>query len=316
MTIKFLSAPLRLLILFAVACSVSQNAFCQTPAGAQVLRVKMGIPRRNGVNPYFMSLGWRADGGIEREASGIAYLNGPDHATPDDAISVARKIVAAAREALLLVKPSERGAEIHQAVDGVALPDVIYQNKAGFSLTKIVERDDSNQTEKTQILDKPFASAQIELAIDIVDADLFNLSTRGQSSLLKLWREGGAPVQIQTPELSAGEIEDQIAEALNANQIEASVEGSPLVLDTAAEQRPVGMRFDGSEVHLPKLQARSLTVDLNDPTLSLITRIAFSSQKSTGLIWAIVGISSVVFGLVGFFIVRQRREVWRRRMAG
>ncbi|MGH6635564.1 MAG: hypothetical protein ACRED0_05330 [Gammaproteobacteria bacterium] len=305
-----------LLILIAVVCVATQSAFCQTPAGTQVVRVKMGIPRKNGINPYFMSLGWRVDGGLEREASGIAYLNGPDHAAPDDAITAARKIVTAAREALLQVKPSERGAVIDQAMNGAAaLPEVIYQNKAGFTLTKIVERDDSNQTEKTHLSDKPFAAAQIELAIDVVDADLFNLSAKPQSSVLKLWVEGGATVQIQTPQLAPSEIEDQIAEALNASQIDASVEGSPRALDTAAEQRPIGMRFDGSEVHIPGLQARVLTVDMNDPTLSLITRLTFGSQEGMSLTRAFVGISSMVLGVVGFFIVRKRREIRRRRTA-
>jgi len=317
MAIQFFFPPSRFLILIAAVCLATPSAFCQTPAGTQAVRVKMGIPRKNGINPYFMSLGWRADGGLEREASGIAYLNGPDHAAPDDAISAARKIVTAARKALLQVKPSERGAVIDQATNGAAaLPEVIYQNKAGFTLTKIVERDDSNQTEKAQLSDKPFAAAQIDLAIDVVDADLFNLSARPQSSVLKLWVEGGATVQIQIPELAASEIEDQIAEALNAGQIHASVESSPLALDSAAEQRPVGMRFDGSEVHVPELQARALTVDMNDPTLSLVTRLTFGSQDGMSLIWAFWGISSMVLGVVGFFIVRKRSEIRRRRMAG
>ncbi|MGH8580072.1 MAG: hypothetical protein ACREVK_08115 [Gammaproteobacteria bacterium] len=130
MAIQFFFPPWRFLILIAVVCLATQSAFCQTPAGAQTVRVKMGIPRTDGINPYFMSLGWRADGGLEREASGIAYLNGPDHAARDDAITAARKIVTAAREALLQVKPSERGAVIDQATNGAAaLPEVIYQNK-------------------------------------------------------------------------------------------------------------------------------------------------------------------------------------------
>lgn len=318
MAIQFCFPPSHFLILITVVfLAPPQSASCQTPAGTQAVRVKMGIPRKNGISPYFMSLGWRADGGLEREASGIAYLNGSDRAAPDDGITAARKIVTAARKALLQVKPSERGVVIDQAMNGAAaLPEVIYQNKLGFTLTKIVERDDSNQMGKTQLLDKPFATAQIELAIDVVDIDLFNLSTRDPSSVLRLWVEEGPTVQIQTPELDANEIEDQIAEALNASQIYASVEGSPLALDTAAEQRPVGMRFDGSEVHIPALQARALTVDLNDPTLSLITRVTFGSQSGTGLIWAIVGISSVVLGAAAFFMVRNRREMWRRRMVG
>lgn len=45
----------------------------------------------------------------------------------------------------------------------------------------------------------------------------------------------------------------------------------------------------------------------------LITRLTFGSQEGTGLIWAIVGISSMVFGVVGFFMVRKRREIWRRK---
>jgi hypothetical protein len=279
-------------VLTLAASFIAMPAFGATPAGTSGIKITTGAPKRPADGMFSINTKYRLDGDITYESTGVVLGLGAAKNPPDTAAGLSVQLSDSIAKSMTFQQPEWRGIGSKQAIgpDGTPLPEWQLLNMEGFSLTRAVFRDYSNAQLTFTTLAGTFANADVKVGIDVVDAlEAINPAEAdyyaGQSGAEKpsALSAGGtititvgssAPVQIETKGKSPEEIEEMLAEKLASSGADTS--GSPIVPDaedqTMLRQIPP---FDGGEVQFKSLEAPSITVDVNDPNLGVITKFGF-----------------------------------------
>ena len=265
------------LVILSTFAIILPNLASALPAGQNQLLLKTGTPKRSNATAFSYLVSWRKDNATPHRANGLAFINGSDSEKPGTAIEVARKITNAINAGVAVESPHDRGATAKNSKDKA---EVLVSNKAGFDLTHITVRDYTNQNLHYSIPGKSFKAASVGVAIDFVYSAAVEYAA-GFSTGIKHEAAGGlvtvtidknAPIEIKTEGKSTRQIENELALALGSN---AQFSSTPIYPNYVELRSKNFKPFDGGEVQLPSLNAKSITIDINDSGLGVLTKFDF-----------------------------------------
>lgn len=286
-----------------VTIPTSSFALVPSVANKDQIRLITSDPKKNGETLFSYTVTWRIDDGLTYRASGLTFMHGPDKSSHTQGREVSKKLVVALVDAMEYLYPSWRGATVKQTTDQ---PGIIVSNKKGFDFTDLTFRDYSNMEITYDLLGKSFNSEQVAAAIDIVfAAEVENLAdfnpnkpkvATGGSITIKI--DGVEKANVKTDGKSMSSIEKDLASALGAIGKFSEIPIFPNLKDeTTRNYKP----FDGGEVQIPTLSAKSITIDINDPSLGVLTKFEFPDVNkpidvANNVPYIIAGIILAIFG--------------------
>jgi len=301
---------LSIAILFISTFTLSGTIYSATE-GTNQLRLQTGTSKRSGETAFSYLVSWRKGDEALRDINGLTFINGTDTPSPTSDIEVAYKIRKAINAAVVTRTPLDRGAIAKNNKS-----EVTVSNKSGFELTRITVRDYSNQELKYSIPDKSFKAASTDIAIDIVYSAAVEYIA-GFSTAVKQETAGGfvsvtidnnSPIIIKTGGKTIKEIESELADALGSK---ASFSSTPIYPNFVQIRSKNYKSFDGGEVQIPSLNARSITIDINDSGLGVLTKFIFTSVKQPINIINKVPyiIVFLLLGIFGYSLLRKKKSV-------
>lgn len=268
----------------------AQFVSAATPAGHDELIFHTGKPKRNGETIISTTVRWRLDQDMRYESSGLGFVHGPDEPRPDGAQSIAKRMTQSLKEGLMKQLPDWRGV-VPSSKDDPNDPQFIMRNPLGLSFLEVTVRDYSNQEFTVETGSPSFSSANVEVAIDIVDAlaidkvSIFEGATTeadknfvAEGGTVKV-TIGGQTVSFETAKKSLDTIEKAIAAKFGGSVVSSS----PLFsVSTDGDLRNV-RQFDGGEVRFTNLSEKQISVDIDDPSLAVITKFKYPDQNVSSL---------------------------------
>ena len=288
----------------------------ETPAGQDQLRLHTGTPKRTGDPVFSYTVEWRVDGGLTYRGTGLLFVKGSDNRKPTTDIQIAKNMVSALNDGMVQQYPSWRGVLPENTPDQ---PELVLSNKDGFSFTHITFRDYTNQKITYDVLGKTFNVADIDMAIDMVfaaDIDYIEGFTMAKpkktdkhQGSIEISIDDDKPVIIKTNGKTTEQLEKEIASALGS----AVLSTKPLYPSLKDRDNRNNKPFDGSEVHMTHLPAKSITIDINDPSLGVLTKFKYSDTNQTTEMFddpvsiiALLGFLAI--GFVGFTWYQGRKQ--------
>lgn len=153
-------------------------------------------------------------------------------------------------------------------------------NKADFDLTHITVRDYTNQQLRYNIPGKSFKEASVDVAIDLVysaaveyvDGFSTGIKQEAAGGFVRVIVDKNSPIEIKTDGKSARQIEDEPAQALGSS---AHFSSTPIYPNFVELRSKNFKSFDGGEVQLPNLNAKTIIIDINDSGLGVLTKFDF-----------------------------------------
>jgi len=247
------------------------------PSGHNQLRLQTGTAKRSGETAFSYLVSWRKGDANLLTANGLLFINGKDAKTPTSDIEIARKISNKINAGVMIKSPNDRGVTAKYTKDKA---EVLVSNKAGFDLTRITVRDYSNQETRYNIPGKSFNSASVRVAIDFVysaaveyvDGFSTGIKKEAAGGSVKVIIGNNSPIEIKTDGKSTRQIENELAQAIGSN---AHFSSTPLYPNFVELRSKNYKPFDGGEVQLPILNAKSITIDINDSGLGVLTKFHF-----------------------------------------
>jgi hypothetical protein len=189
---------------------------------------------------------------------------------------------------------ARRPIEQERDQNGKLWPAVWIRNAPGHSLSHITLRDYTNQEVKAEV-DPSYQAVGVDAAIDVANAAAVEYegglakllgnadARRRRGGSLEVRIGTGQAFVIQTANKEPEQIEEELAERLQAANVGARASGSPLVPGTRDRDVRNAQRFDGKEAQLKGLDAASITVAVNDPRLGVIMKFRFPDENAPGL---------------------------------
>lgn len=294
---------LSLAIIFASAITLSGTASA-LPAGTDQLRIQTSNAKKNDETAFSYLVEWRKGEEIPHRANGLTFVHGPDRKKPTTAVEAARKFAKSLDKAMSYESPKDRGAK---AIAPKGKPEFTIRNNETYDFNRVTIRDYSNQELSFNLPGKSFSTASVDVAIDIVYAaaveymEGFSIGKeeKTKGGYVRVSIDGGKPIEIKTNGKTNVEIENELAKALGPK---ASFSKTPIY----PNYREAGSRnykeFDGGEVQLKGLNAKSITVDIYDAGLGALTKFDFPDVHKPADVASkipyIVGL--LVFGIVGY----------------
>lgn len=284
-----------------------------TPAAQDTLRLHTGMPQKSGDALFSYTLEWRLDDEELYRVTGISFLNADkvDADTPPGRIT--KKLVTAVKDGMIQLDPHWRGVTVTQPDDK---PELVISNKAGYSLTSAMFRDYSNQALRFDLQGKSFNAAGVQLGIDLVyaaDVDYLDgftakkALTASQGSI-EVAIDEQAPLHIKTDGKTTGELEAEIARVL----MQAQLAETSLVPHIINKDKRNNKPFDGSEVQLTNLAAKSIRIEVSDPSLGVLVKFKFKDDNQSVKVAEPRFMMAVLAGLsivaVAFFGFRNKKK--------
>ncbi|MFW5443405.1 MAG: hypothetical protein ACKE51_03735 [Methylococcaceae bacterium] len=273
-------------ILFTLAITLSGVASA-LPAGQNQLRLQTGASKRTGETAFSYLVSWRKGDLKFHRSNALIFINGSNLKKPTSDVNVARKITNSINAGVAIQSPVDRGALAKYTQDKA---EVLVSNKTDFDLTHITVRDYSNQELHYNIPGKSFMTASVGVAIDLVYSAVVEY-VDGFSTGIKKETAGGtvtvtvdnnSPIVIKTDNKSTRQIETELAQAMGGN---AHFSSTPIYPNFVELRSKNFKPFDGGEVQLPALNAKSITIDINDSGLGVLTKFDFPDvNKPTDVI--------------------------------
>ncbi len=266
-----------------------------TPKDVESLIIKTSDPTISGESAISISVLWRIDNKMRYSGTGLVFINGSDAKKPDNAVSVATKMVTSIEEGMMAQEPSWRGAEVEQLTSSgkIKKAEIKVNNKQGHSLNAFVIRDYSNQQSLSYQVKPSFSDNGVSAAIDLVYISSFEGSNpylyvgKPKSQIKKTARGGGIEVTIadrgsvtvETANLTTEEIEKKLATALSNSG--AFVSSSQLLDDVKDGTTRNVKPFDGHEVQFKSLNGNSITISVKDPSVSALMKFKYPDENNT-----------------------------------
>lgn len=285
------------------------------PEGKNQLLLKTGISKRVGETAFSYLVSWQKDGSALRQVNGLTFINGTEMPMPTTADDVAYKITKAINAAVVYQSPRDRGAIAKNTKS-----EVLVSNQSGFDLTQLTVRDYSNQALQYSIPGKTFKAASAEMAIDIVYSAaveyIAGFSTgvvqETAGGFVTVTIDNNAPIKITTDDKTITQIERELADALGAG---ASFSLLPIYPNFEQIRSKNYKSFDGGEVQIPALNAKSIIIDVNDSGLGVLTKFNFTNVKQSsntvGKVPYLFGI--LIVGILGYLFFYKKKPVNTQR---
>ena len=300
-------------------CAVLASMLCMpmtgysNPEGTYQLRIQTSTPKRTGETIFSSFVAWRHETGRVQKANGLAFIKGTQANKPTTDIEAAHKIASALNGGINYNAPTDRGAK---AALSQGKAELMVSNRAGFGLTRLTTRDYTNQNLRYTMPDKSFSGASVGVAIDLVYSaaveyvDNFSsgvkLETAGGSVTVTI--DDNAPIVIETKGKTTKQLENELAKALGAS---AQFSLLPIYPNFVEFKSRNYKAFDGGEVQLLNLNAKSITIDVNDSGLGILTKFSFPDQykpeDSAFNMTNIIGLLIVMAGAGVFFYRRKKK---------
>ena len=286
-----------------------------TPAGEDQIRIHTGTPKRDGDSLFSYTVEWRIDDGLTYRGTGILFIKGPDQTNPTSDIQVAKTMVSALNDGLVQQYPSWRGVLPEHTQDK---PETILSNKSGFSFTSITFKDYSNQKITYDLLDKSFNSAGVSMAIDLVlsaDVDYiegftsFKPTDDSHQGTIEIIIDDGKPVTIKTDGKTTAQMEQELANVLGSANFSTAALFPNLLDGDKRNNKP----FDGSEVQLTNLTAKTITIDINDPSLGVLTKFKFKDTNQSTNVFSPVTVLFILGLVVAGFFIYSLFQAWKQQ---
>lgn len=281
------------------------------PAGANQLRIQTGTPKRTGETIFSSLVAWRSEEGRYNKANGLVFIKGTDAKKKTDDVEAARKIAGALSAGINYEAPTERGATAKVIKNK---PEMLVGNRTGFDLTRVTTRDYTNQKLHYNVPNKSFKEASVGVAIDLVYSAAVEY-VDNFSSGVKSETKGGSitvtigdnsPVEIQTKGKTTKQLENELAKALgSAAQFSLLPIYSNFVEFKSRNYKP----FDGGEVQLLNLNEKSITIDVSDSGLGVLTKFSFPDRyKPEESAFSMTNmIALLVAAGAGYFFYRRKK---------
>lgn len=283
-----------------------------TPANQNQLRIHTSLPKKSGDSLFSYTAEWRQNAGKLYHSTGMSFLDANKQDPETGASKIAKKLSSAIKESMIQLDPNWRGINVDQTDE---LPEFIISNKTGYALTSVVMRDYTNQALSFDLMGKRFNTESVQIAFDLVLAadveylDKFSSQkpkTAGQGNI-EIQIDEQKPVTIKTDGKTTREIETEITRQLAGSQLgETTLVTSQIGKDTR-NIKP----FDGSEVQLLNAAAKTVHIDINDPSLGVLVKFKFKdteassvSPESSHMSFWLAGLGIV---LVGFWFYRKKQ---------
>ncbi|MDQ7091625.1 MAG: hypothetical protein Q9M50_13480 [Methylococcales bacterium] len=298
---------LKLTGLFASAIIFSNFVFA-LPAEQNQLRIETGLSKRKGDTAFSTLVSWRKGGDTKHRANGLVFINGFTSRNPTSAITLAKKAAKSLNAGINYDAPHARGA-IARFIEGE--PTYLVSNRAGFDLAYVTTRDYSNQKLHYDIPNGDFNTTSIDVAIDIVYSaaveyiDNFSRSNNkgAAGGIIRITLDNNPPIEIKTVNKSTKVIEKEIAEAIGT---QAQFSSTPLYPNFVTLKSRNYKSFDDGEVQMRQLKARSITIDVQDSGLGVLTKFKFpdvnESVESTNTIFYLLGF--LMAGCLGYIVYK------------
>lgn len=266
----------------------TQLAMAETPEGQDELRIYTGAPKTNGESFVSISGRWMTSDELQSGFTALTFVNGPDRPKPDSAASMARKIAKSVKRGMAYLRTSLRGITANATKD-TEKPQYVIKNKKGISLSSIIIRDFSSEKFTAEIGAKSFSSHGVQIGWDFAEAASIAQAPVNYSGPGKTFRAGGGgieisigdekPVKIDTANKTTEQIEKSIAAKLGGKFSSSSL----FPVTTEKRDRKNIKPFDGGEVHLKGISAKSFTINVKDTSIGIITKYKFreSAKKSS-----------------------------------
>jgi len=298
MIIKTISLAILSLLATSVAYALSNSH--------NELRLETGLSKRKGETAMSYLVSWRKGDSNLHRANGLTFIKGSDSKTPTSASEAARKMTNALNASINYDAPQERGVLAKFTKDKA---EVLVSNKPDFELAQITVRDYSNQELHFNIPNKSFKAASVEVAIDFVYsaaveyidgfASTGKLKTAG--GLITVVIDNNPAIEIKTEGKSTAQIEAELAKAIGSNANFSSTAIYPNFVERKSRNYKA---FDGGEVQLVNFNAKSISVDITDSGLGVLTKFKFpDANKPTevaGKMPYIIGF--LVAGVLGYLL--------------
>ena len=301
---------LGLTALFILTFTLSGMVY-SAPEGKTQLLLKTGVSKREGETAFSYLVSWQKEGSALRQINGLTFINGTGMPLPTSADDVAYKITKAINAAVVYQSPRDRGAIAKNTKS-----EVLVSNQSGFDLTQLTVRDYSNQELQYAIPGKTFKAASAEMAIDIVYSAaveyIAGFSTgvvqETAGGFVTVTIDNNAPIKIKTDGKTNTQIERELADALGSN---ASFSLLPIYPNFVQIRSKNYKSFDGGEVQIPALNAKSITIDVNDSGLGVLTKFNFTSVKQQTTVVSKVPyiIGFLIAGVFGYLFFYKKKPV-------
>jgi hypothetical protein len=217
------------------------------------------------------------------------------------------------KDGMIQLDPNWRGINLTQPQDQAELT---IANKKGYSLTTVTVRDYSNQQLRFDVGDKNFNADGVQVAIDVVlaaDVEYLDGFSSKRSPLasqgeIEVVIDGSKPVQVKTDGKTTKQIEEELARQLAG----AKLSEFPLYPNLSNSDTRNNKPFDNSEVQLLNLAAKSVSINVTDPAVGVLTKFKFKDDNHSvkvvepRFMLAALGVGSGL--LIGFYWFRNRKK--------
>jgi len=281
--------------------SASFQVAYATPYGRDQIRVHTGEPGKPGDSLFALTSRWRIDGDVTYESTGITFVSGVERPKPTTGPGVAKKLAIAMSDGMIKQYPGWRGVEAAN-VPGQA--EMTVSNKEGFSLYKVTFRDYTNGKMTYDLHGQSFGAAKVAVAVDIVYSaaveylaafsDVSKKTEAASGGGIDILIDGGRTISVATQGKTTEQIEQAIASKLSSGQISSSALYDHTTDGDARNSKP----YDGGSVHFLTLPAKSITIQVNDPSLGVLMKFKFPDEDAP-----ISFVKPVQYGLVGGAVI-------------
>ena len=281
--------------------------------GKDQLRIQTGTPKRTNETIFSSLVAWRKEQANVNKANGLTFIHGSGDKKPTTDVEAARKIASALNGGVNYSAPRDRGAIVKSSKDKA---EILISNKEGFDLIRLTTRDYTNQKLQYNIPGKTFNDASVDLAIDLVysaaveylDNFASDIKLKTTGGTITVTKNNDKPIVLKTAGKTTKQLEQELAQALGSN---ANFSLSPLYPNFVEFKSRNYKAFDGGEVQLPRLNANSITIDINDSGLGVLTKFRFpdvhkAESDSDNLPYLIAFL--VVAGLGYFLYTRKNKK--------
>jgi len=286
------------------------------PAEKNQLRIQTSESKRNIDTGFSTLVSWRKGAENLHRVNGLIFIDGLESKNPTSAAGVAQKAANALNADINYDAPMERGA-IAEFTKGK--PEFTISNKEGFDLAHITTRDYSNQKLQYLIPEQSFSSAAVNLAIDLVYAAEVEF-IEGFSAEINKKTAGGfvsvaidnePAIEIQTDGKTTEQLEKELAQLIGAK---ATFSATPLYPNYVENGSRNYKPFDKGEIQLFNLNAKSITINVADSGLGVLTKFSFpDANKPTDVAskapYIVAALLTLLFG--GFWYmwkIKPRKE--------
>jgi hypothetical protein len=301
------------LTLFSTGAMFQPALAVTTPADQDKLRIHTGLPKKASDSLFSYTAEWRIDDGELYRTTGLSFLNSAKVDPNASPAVITKKLVTAMKDGMIQLDPNWRGINLTQPQDQAELT---IANKKGYSLTTVTVRDYSNQQLRFDVGDKNFNADGVQVAIDVVlaaDVEYLDGFSSKRSPLasqgeIEVVIDGSKPVQVKTDGKTTKQIEEELARQLAG----AKLSEFPLYPNLSNSDTRNNKPFDNSEVQLLNLAAKSVSINVTDPAVGVLTKFKFKDDNHSvkvvepRFMLAALGVGSGL--LIGFYWFRNRKK--------